>query len=122
MKITDWTEIQQPLVTDTGEIVYELIGSANNDGTRPNHSLARIVIPPGKSSTNHHHRVSEETYYILEGEGQMQVNGKDFTLKSGQTCFLSAGDIHQIENRGAEDLVFLAVCVPAWVPGDSFVV
>jgi mannose-6-phosphate isomerase-like protein (cupin superfamily) len=120
MKITDWKENDQPLVTESGEIIYELIGSVQNDGTKPNHSLARIIIPPGKSSTSHYHKVSEETYYFLEGEGQMRVNEKDFTLIPGQTCYLSAGDIHQIENRGDMDLEFLAVCTPAWVPEDSF--
>ena len=51
MKITDWREIQQPLETESGEIIYELIGNAHNDGHHPNHSLARIIIPPRKCSS-----------------------------------------------------------------------
>lgn len=120
MKITDWKEIQQPLETESGEIIYELIGNAVNDGTDPNHSLARIIIPPGKSSTTHFHKISEETYYFLEGEGQMKVNQKDFSLQAGQSCYLAPGDIHYIKNTGDVDLEFLAVCTPAWIPEDSF--
>ena len=80
MKITDWKEIQQPLETESGEIIYELIGHVQNDGSIPNHSLARIIIPPEKSSSAHYHKISEETYYILGGEGQMRVNEKDFII------------------------------------------
>ena len=62
MKTTDWKDIQNPLETETGEIIYELIGAAQNDGRKPNHSLARIIIPPGKSSSTHYHKISEESY------------------------------------------------------------
>lgn len=120
MKITDWKEIQQPLETESGEIIYELIGNAECDGTTPNHSLARIIIPPGKSSSIHYHKISEETYYILQGEAQIRVNEKDFKLHTGNACYLAPGDIHRIENKGDVDLEFLALCTPAWVPDDSF--
>ncbi len=120
MKVTDKNRILNPLVSDSGEIVYELIGKAAPDGDKPNHSLAQIVIPPGKSSSLHYHKVSQETYFILEGEGQMTVNEVGFTLQEGQTCLIEPGEIHQISNMGEINLVFLAVCVPAWVPDDSF--
>ena len=120
MKIIDWKDNRNPLETETGEIIYELIGTAQNDGNKPNHSLARMIIPPGKSSSTHYHKISEETYYILQGEGQMRVNEKDLTVLPGQSCYLEVGDIHQIENRGDVDLEFLAVCTPAWVPEDSY--
>jgi len=120
MRITNWKDIQNPLETETGELIYELIGNVQNDGNKPNHSLARIIVPPGKSSHTHYHKISEETYFILQGEGQMRVNDKDFTLVPGQACYLAPGDRHQIENQGDMDLEFLAVCTPAWVPEDSF--
>lgn len=118
MKIIHWEEVQEPLVTPTGEVISELIGKG--DGDPANHSLARILIPSGKSSHSHYHKLSQETYYILAGQGQMQVNGKEFTLGPGMACHIEQGEIHQIKNEGEEDLVFLAVCVPAWVPEDSY--
>jgi uncharacterized cupin superfamily protein len=41
-----------------GEIVHELFGSAA--GGSQQHSLAQIVIPPGKSSLRHYHPVDED--------------------------------------------------------------
>lgn len=120
MKIKGSDQIPDPLQTPTGEVIYELVGAAVGEGTDPGHSLARIVIPPGKSSSPHYHKISRETYYILEGRGEMEVDGKKYTLHPGQACLIEPGEVHQIFNQSLNDLVFLAVCVPAWVPEDSF--
>ncbi len=120
MKVTDIKNIIHPLETPSGEVIYELIGRNQASGEISSHSLAKIVLPPGKSSSTHYHQVSEETYYILQGEGQLQINELKLTLISGQACLIQPGEIHRIVNQGELDLVFLAICVPAWVPEDSF--
>lgn len=118
MRIVQATDISEPLTTPSGEIIHELIGLAS--GAEVNHSLAWIVIPAGGCSAPHYHQVSQESYFILEGEGWMDVDGRDFRLTPGQACHIEPGEVHQIKNQGEADLVFLAVCVPAWAPEDSF--
>jgi mannose-6-phosphate isomerase-like protein (cupin superfamily) len=118
MKITDPSLVTDPLVTPSGEIIAEMVGKAVGDDS--NHSLARIIIPPGNSSTLHYHKTSQETYFVLKGEGKMQVNDKHFSLLPGQACWIETGEIHRIQNEGDMELVFLAICAPAWVPEDSF--
>ena len=120
MKKIHWNEISEPLITESGEIITELIGRAGVDGEIFNHSLARIVIPPGKSSSAHYHKHSQETYYILQGEGLMDIDGEIHVLKPGTACHILPGENHRIENRGGINLEFLAICAPAWVPEDSF--
>ena len=120
MRIKHSDQIPQPLVTPTGEVIYELVGAGGGEASGPGHSLARILIPPEKSSAPHYHQISSETYYILEGQGAMKIDGEDYTLHPGQACLIEPGEVHQISNLGSADLVFLAVCVPAWVPEDSF--
>ncbi len=120
MKKIHWNEITEPLITESGEIITELIGKASAEGEIFNHSLARIVIPPGKSSSAHYHKLSQETYYILQGEGLMDIDGESHVLHPGTACTILPGENHLIENQGIVDLEFLAVCVPAWVPEDSF--
>jgi mannose-6-phosphate isomerase-like protein (cupin superfamily) len=120
MKIVDIDELADPLVTQTGEIIYELIGAAGDESEIPNHSLARIVLPPGKSSSLHYHKISQETYYILQGVGLLKVGDETERVSAGQACYIPAGQVHQISNQTEHDLVFLAVCTPAWIPEDSF--
>src|SRR5207244_1711928 len=85
-----------------------------------NHSLALVVIPPGKSSDAHYHKASEETYYILKGVGLMIVDKQQFRLQPGQACLINPFEIHRIFNDGDDDLEFLAVSAPAWISSDSF--
>ena len=120
MHVTPDRQNGQAMETPTGEVIFELIGEAVTPDLEAGHSLARIRIPSGKSSSLHYHKVTKETYYIIRGEAGMQVNGEEFKLLPGQVCYLEPGDVHKVQNHGKEDLEFLAYCVPAWVPDDSF--
>jgi mannose-6-phosphate isomerase-like protein (cupin superfamily) len=113
-------QISRPLVQPLGERVFELVGSLPDSGSARLHSLAHILIPPGKSSASHFHKHAEETYYILAGQARMIVDGQEYTLTPGQACLICAPEVHQIFNDGSVDLEFLAVCAPAWTPEDSF--
>ncbi len=100
-----------------GEVVFELIGRAA--GGSHQHSLAQIVLPPGKASRRHFHPVAEESYYILSGTAEIELNGERATLAAGDSVMLPPTQVHQITNTGDTDLVLLAVCVPAWTPDNS---
>ena len=109
-----------PLRSSHGEVVYELFGRAAEHGGATRHSLAHIVLSPGKASLRHYHKVSEESYYILRGQGRMVVDWKEHTLTPAQAMLILPGQRHQIFNDGEEELEFLAICAPAWYPEDSY--
>ncbi len=109
-----------PLRSAHGEVVYELFGRAAEHGGATRHSLAHIVLPPGKASLRHYHKVSEESYYILRGQGRMVIDGQEHTLSPAQAMLILPGQRHQIFNDGEEELEFLAICAPAWYPEDSY--
>lgn len=60
----------------------------------------------------HKHRVQEQVYHVLEGEGLMEIAGKRQVVRRHDVIFLPPGVEHAIENTGAEDLVFLVVTSP----------
>ena len=120
MRVIRKEEISNSIKNPSGEEIYELIGRSPAIGGTIHHSLVHVVIPPGKSSHAHYHKVSEETYYILKGEGLMIVDAKEFRLQLGQACLIKPFEIHQIFNDREIDLEFLTVSAPAWTPDDSF--
>jgi mannose-6-phosphate isomerase-like protein (cupin superfamily) len=47
------------------------------------------------------------------------IDGTVATLKPGDAVAIQPDEVHQIFNDGPADLVFLAVCAPAWTPDNS---
>ena len=107
-----------PLISEHGEVIYELVGRTASEPTE-RHSLAYVVIPPGKSSLLHFHPIAEESYYILRGIGRFLLADEERILLPGEAVVIPPTKSHQILNNGETDLEFLAVCVPAWEPTNS---
>lgn len=101
-----------------GEDIQELLGL--QAGGVAGHSLARVTIAPGMSSLPHYHQESEESYLILSGRADMEIDSASFTLSPGEGVLIEPQEVHQISNPGPDTLVFLAVCIPAWHPEDSY--
>ncbi|MEM6528030.1 MAG: cupin domain-containing protein [Chloroflexota bacterium] len=102
-----------------GELVFELIGERM--GAVNSHSVAQIVLPYGKASRKHYHPEAEESYYVLAGRGRVVLDGEEQKVMAGDTVWIPPGVVHQIFNTGhqQENLIFLAVCIPAWTPDNS---
>lgn len=118
MIISRKTDLPKLISMPRGENIQELLGLVA--GNVKSHSLAEITIPPGNASSQHFHKFSEESYLILSGEATLDIDGQVFKLNPGEAVLIEPHEIHQISNQTDEDLVFIAVCVPAWSPEDSF--
>ena len=73
--------------------------------------FAKVVIPPGASIGEHYHYGDSETYHILSGVGTYSDNGDIYEVYSGNTTFCPDGSMHGIENKGTEDLIFMALII-----------
>ena len=102
----------QGMSSDHGEVVFELFGAAA--GGSQAHSLAQIVIPPGKASLKHFHPTVEESYYILSGSARMEIDAEAAILNPGDSIVILPEQVHRITNIGESNVVLLAVCVPPW--------
>jgi mannose-6-phosphate isomerase-like protein (cupin superfamily) len=118
MKISRKTDLPKMISNPKGEDIQEILGLAADNVN--SHSLAEITIPPGNASSLHFHKFSEESYLILSGEAAIKIDDQIFTLKPGEAVLIEPRETHQILNQKDENLLFIAVCVPAWSPADSF--
>jgi len=60
----------------------------------------------------HAHKVQEQIYHVLEGEGLMDIDGKKHVVRKHDVVYLPPGVVHAIQNSGLVDLVFLVVTSP----------
>ena len=82
------------------------------------YSLAHATVAPGMTSILHRLKTSE-VYYILQGEGEMRIDGERQKVGPGQAIYIPPGTAQQITNTGSCDLVFICIVDPAWKTEDE---
>jgi mannose-6-phosphate isomerase-like protein (cupin superfamily) len=121
MRVVRKQDVDEPFRAELGEEMYKMIDRPSELGGSSKHSFVHAVIPPGKSSSAHFHKDSEETYYGLSGRAYMQIDGRRFYVEPGVAVLIMPGEIHQIWNAEADrDFEFLTISAPAWVPTDTY--
>ncbi len=101
-----------PYVTKDGSEIRELMHPAIHGNAKQ--SLAEATVQPGRTTLLHRHRATEELYYIVEGEGAMQLGDDRFGVSAGDTVCIPPGTAHCIENTGSGALRILCACSPAY--------
>ena len=60
----------------------------------------------------HSHKVQEQVYHVLDGEGLMEIGDKSQVVRKHDVIYLPPGVEHAITNTGLTDLVFIVVTSP----------
>lgn len=107
----------EPFTTADGSTIRELLGLP----TAPvrNQSLAEATLSAGQATQRHYHASSEEIYYVVEGSGEMEVDGDRRRLRAGDAVLIPPGARHQVRADDGE-LRFLCCCAPAYRHEDTF--
>lgn len=115
------------IIRDNVEVMWEDL---------PGHfggALSKLIITPKNAATKHFdfrlstyqpkgfveehiHEVEEQIYYILEGEGLMELDGDKKIVRPGLTIFIPPKVRHALYNTGTKDLTFLVVTSPPLKP------
>jgi len=107
-----------PFTTVDGSTIRELLAHRNSSIRLQ--SLAEARLAPGRATTPHHHRVTEEIYYILSGSAEMTLEAESRPVGPGDAIAIPPGARHTIRNTGPEELVFLCTCAPGYEHSDTF--
>jgi mannose-6-phosphate isomerase-like protein (cupin superfamily) len=83
-------------------------------------SLAEATLAPGGATRRHYHARTEEIYAVLEGSGEMEVDGDRCSVAPGDAILIPPGAWHEIRADGAGELRFLCCCAPPYSDEDTF--
>jgi mannose-6-phosphate isomerase-like protein (cupin superfamily) len=112
MKVTS-VESVEAFVTKDGSTIREL----HHTGVQ---SLAEATLEVEQATERHYHRVAEEIYFVLKGQGRMEVDGETTYIRPGDAVLIPAGAWHQLENNGTSELRILCCCAPPYSHDDTF--
>jgi mannose-6-phosphate isomerase-like protein (cupin superfamily) len=107
-----------PFTTKDGSEIRSLLDLT----TAPveNQSLAEATLGPGGATERHYHRESEELYFVLEGEGEMEVDGERALVGAGDAILIPPGAWHQIRASEQGSLRILCSCSPPYRHEDTY--
>ena len=115
MDVRQITE-QEPFTSKDGSTIRSILDRAN--APVENQSLAEATLPEGCATDRHYHKVSEELYFILEGEGMMEIDGEERAVGPGDGILIPPEAWHQIV--ASNHLRFLCCCAPPYAHEDTY--
>ena len=78
--------------------------------------LSRSVFKPGHNAPGHSHTDMDEVFFVAHGEGTFVIDGTTHILGAGDTAHMAPGEVHDITNKGTEDLVLVYFAVRSSQP------
>ena len=106
LHVTDCDVLNKPGITSR-----QLVWSKNSPNAQV--TITHVTMDPGSLSRRHVHERSEQTWIVELGEGVLLLaDERTEPLRAGDVIRTPAGDVHGVENTGAEPLVYLAVTTP----------
>ena len=94
-----------------GALSKALVGPGNSGSSRIDFRISRYA--PSAYVAEHVHKVQEQVYYVLEGEGLLTLNAEQHLMRPHDYVYVPPGVRHSFTNTGTAGLVFLVVTTPA---------
>ena len=101
-----------PFTTKDGSTIREYFHTASQ-------SLAEASLGPARSTQRHYHALSEEIYLIVEGGGELEIDGDVRAVRAGDAILIAPGSWHRL-TAGAHGVQLLCCCVPPYSDDDTY--
>jgi mannose-6-phosphate isomerase len=82
---------------------YEVLSDASD------HKVKRIVVEPQGRLSLQRHKLRNEHWFVVAGEGKVVVEGRESPLRAGSMLDIPALAKHRIQNSSPENLVIIEV-------------
>ena len=101
-----------PFVTKDGSTIREYFHTELQ-------SLAEASLGPGRATQRHYHAASEEIYLIVEGRGELDVDGDRREVEVGDAILIPPGAWHEL-TAGETGVRLLCCCAPPYSDDDTY--
>ena len=107
---------QKSFTTADGSTIRSILDATN--APVENQSLAEASLPAGGETQRHYHKLSEEIYFVLEGQGMMEVDGEIRKIGPGDAILIPPIAWHQV--KATTVIRFLCCCAPVYSHEDTY--
>ncbi|MFP3974800.1 MAG: cupin domain-containing protein [Chloroflexota bacterium] len=111
MHITALEEVEKIIPNMEGaEGVYKQIPISKENGT-PTFSFRVFTIEPGGHTPLHNHSY-EHLNYVIEGNGAVIAENREYEVKKGDFVMVPPDEVHQYRNTSASNSLVMICAVP----------
>lgn len=103
MKISHLEQLQTAPVSHNPAISKKVMLSV--DDIAPITQFAQATFPAGSKAPAHSHQDMVEVFFIEQGSGRISVDGNSYNISAGSSIAIEAGESHELENNGSEDMI-----------------
>ena len=107
---------QPPFTTADGSTIRSILDATN--APVKNQSLAEASLSANGATQRHYHKLSEEIYFMLEGQGIMEIDGETRNIAPGDAILIPPNAWHQV--TATTDIRFLCCCAPVYSHEDTY--
>ncbi|MFA5451349.1 MAG: cupin domain-containing protein [Dehalococcoidales bacterium] len=90
--------------------VFKQIPLSSKHGA-PTYSFRVFTLEPGGHTPLHRHE-NEHMNYIIEGAGNLVIQGKHYNVKKGDFALVLPGEEHQYRNTSTDEPMVMICAVP----------
>jgi quercetin dioxygenase-like cupin family protein len=101
-----------PFTTKDGSTIREYFHTSAQ-------SLAEASLSPGHATQRHYHARSEEIYLIVDGGGELELDGEVRLVAAGDAVLIPPGSWHRL-TAAADGVRLLCCCVPPYSDEDTY--
>ena len=95
-------------------------GTSRRAFASPDNTTCSVhLVEISQDSKTHYHKDHTETYYFLEGEGQLELDGKLHPVRPGNVVMIQPGTRHRAV-PGKAPMKIINVVVPPFDPADEW--
>jgi quercetin dioxygenase-like cupin family protein len=94
-----------------GALSKALVDIGNSGSKQLDFRISRYA--PAAYVQEHTHKVQEQVYYVLEGEGILTLDDAPHLMRAHDYVYVPPGVRHSFTNTGIHGLVFLVITSPA---------
>jgi quercetin dioxygenase-like cupin family protein len=70
-------------------------------------TVGRCTIEPGQANHAHYHPNCDEVLHVLQGTIRHRLGDEHFEMSAGDTISIPTGTVHNAENIGSDQAIFL---------------
>ncbi len=120
-ELTEKVKLINPEMLNVHPTAFRPWGSYSVLAEADGYKIKTISVKPGQKLSLQKHQHRNEHWVVARGEAIVTNGEKILHLKTNESTYIPAGEVHRLENKGSTDLILIEAQIGSYVGEDDIV-